>query len=350
MNNCRNFCIKLFLLFSVILCSAIAGEKEITFLAVGDLNLAGWLVPIINEKGGGYPFRHLKSVLNSGDIVCANLEAPFVEKGSPAEKAFVFKVPPAFVTSLQAGNINLVALANNHIVDYGVEGIRSTKNALQSAGIKYAGAGETLAEAYRPALIEINGNRIAFFSYSMTLPKTFFATDSTGGTAYPEIKIMTDSITIYAQRKWFVIVAFHWGKELQEIPDQYQVRMAHKVIDAGGSMVIGHHPHILQGVEVYRGKPVFYSLGNFIFASYSEHARRSMIVKAVITPEDLKSVELVPINVYNKEVVFSPRLLKGEERSNLLHHIQKISVELNHGIDVFNSNGYINLNKMERLE
>lgn len=318
---------------------------QLEIMAVGDLNLAHWITPILKTKGEDYPFKKLKSVLSTSDLVIANLEAPFTLDGEAAEKQFIFKVPPEYVSTLKAGNIKAVSLANNHILDYGPTGLRHTIQTLSKAGIFYAGAGENKEMANQPAVFEIKNKKIAFFAYSMTFPESFFATDSSAGTAYPVLKIVKKEIQQVRKNCDIIITAFHWGKELESRPDQYQQRLAHKVIDYGSDVVIGHHPHSLQGVESYRGKPIFYSLGNFVFASYSEKVKQSMIAKIAIDAENSISVSLLPINVYNREIVFQPLQLQGAVKAKAISAMQDLSSELNNGAIVINDDGTMNLTK-----
>ena len=281
--------------------------------------------------------------MSSADLVFANLEAPFCNKGEPYPKNFVFKVPEKHVNVLKAGNINLVSLANNHIIDYGMPCLNSTVNLLKKEKIYFAGAGENFNSAHKPAVFEIKNIKFAFFAYSMTLPKYFFATDSTGGTAYPKRKILRDSISFYNNKVDHVIVSFHWGKELSEIPKEYQQNYARWAIDYGADLILGHHPHVLQGIEKYKNRIIVYSLANFIFASYSNKATESMILDLTFTKNEIKDIEVVPINVNNYQVHFQPIVMKNENKSKVINYINQISIDLNGSKQVLTQNGKINI-------
>jgi poly-gamma-glutamate synthesis protein (capsule biosynthesis protein) len=140
-----------------------------------------------------------------------------------------------------------------------------------------------------------------------------------------------------------LVVSFHWGGELLTMPKEYQIMLAHQVIDAGADVILGHHPHIIQGVEIYRGKVIAYSLGNFIFGSYSESVKESMLLEFHLGPMGIEKCRIYPLWVYNREVEFQPRLLAGESRGKFFHYLQEISRELNPQPLVINDAGWLEL-------
>jgi poly-gamma-glutamate capsule biosynthesis protein CapA/YwtB (metallophosphatase superfamily) len=330
-----------FTLFYFTVYSQNQNSNEVRFIATGDLNLAHWLTPIIDKKGYAYPFKYLKEQLTSADLVFTNLEAPICEDGKPYPKEFVFKIPEKHVQVLKSGNINLISLANNHILDYGLPCLKSTVQLLRSENMFYAGAGLDFKSAHKPAVFEINNIKIAFFAFSMTLPEYFFATDSTGGTAYPHRQILKDSIAYYNDKVDHIIVSFHWGEELNAFPVEYQKNYAHLAIDNGADIILGHHPHILQGIEVYKNKIIIYSLGNFIFASYSNKAADSILLNLLFSKSGITDVKVDPINVNNYEVQFIPQLLDGNKKTKVIDYLNQISNELNKNKKVINSEGYL---------
>ena len=315
--------------------------NEVRFLAAGDLNLAHWITPIIDKNGKEYPFKYIKDYLFSADIVFSNLEAPFCNKGEPYPKNFVFKVPERHVNVLKAGNINMVSLANNHILDYGMSCLESTVQLLRKEKVYFAGAGTNFGNAHKPAIFEINNIKFAFFAYSMTLPKYFFATDSTGGTAYPKRKILKDSISYYNNKVDYIIVSFHWGQELTELPKEYQQNYAHLAIDYGADLILGHHPHVLQGIEIYKNKLILYSLANFVFASYSNKASESILLDLTFSKDIVKNIKVVPINVNNYQVRFQPMVMKGNEKSKVINYLNQISDELNKNKQILTMDGNV---------
>jgi len=318
-------------------------QDKVRFIAAGDLNLAHWITPVLDKKGKEYPFKFIKDYMLSADLVFSNLEAPFCNTGEPYPKNFVFKVPEKHINVLKAGNINLVSLANNHILDYGVPCLKSTVELLEKEKIYFAGAGENFKKAHKPSIFEINNVKFAFFAYSMTLPKYFFASDSTGGTAYPKRKILKDSISFYNDKVDHIIVSFHWGKELAELPKEYQQNYARWAIDYGADLILGHHPHVLQGIEKYKNRIIVYSLANFIFASYSNKATDSIFLDLNFTKNEIKDIKVVPINVNNYQVHFQPVIMKDEKKLKVINYLNQISIGLNGNKQALGLDGKINL-------
>lgn len=328
--------IKYFHVLVLLLLSNCLFSQSIKILAAGDVNLGHWVTPIVKKHGYNYPFKNLPDSLLKSDLFFVNLEAPFTKNGLAADKKFTFKSPPELVQVLNTANINMVSLANNHIMDFGKSGLLSTMEILSSKNIKYAGAGLNKNQAQRVSKINLNNQKIAFMSFSMTLPKRFWATDTSAGTAYPFLKMMTDSITFYKQSGYLPVISFHWGKELAELPEEYQVNYAHWAVNAGAALIFGHHPHVLQGVERYKNALIFYSLGNFIFASYSEKTPYSMIVNLHVSDGEIKNAEIIPIIVNNYNVKFAPRPAEEKERELVLRKINEISFALNQQKDIVN--------------
>ncbi|UCE07316.1 MAG: CapA family protein, partial [bacterium] len=241
------------------------------------------------------------------------------------------------VALVNAG-FDVVTLANNHILDYGIEGLENTITVLDSIGIAYCGAGLTLEQARKPAILERNGYRITVLGYSMTFPIEFWATDSTGGTCYPNK--MKSSIQQSDSLADFTIVTFHWGAELKNYPKDYQKEFAHKAIDYGADLVLGHHPHVLQGLEIYKNRLIAYSLGNFSFSSYSRKATESIIAKVYLTDKGLLFAKIIPISVDNINIAFQPRILRGAAADTVLALLRKYSEPLN-STNIIDDNGYI---------
>ena len=140
-----------------------------------------------------------------------------------------------------------------------------------------------------------------------------------------------------------LVVAFHWGGELRTDPKPYQRHYAHRAIDWGADLIIGHHPHVLQGIELYRDRLIAYSLGNFVFGSYSRNARDSIILRVRYDRLGLLYAEIIPISVFNLEVQFQPRLLRGEDRDRVIATLNTISKDLNDGRDILRPSGLITL-------
>jgi poly-gamma-glutamate synthesis protein (capsule biosynthesis protein) len=302
-------------------------DTDIHISAVGDIMLDGTSRPVLQEYGYDYPFSNMRALFQHSQVVIGNLEGPLTTRGTAQQdKTYTFRSPPDKVSrALARAGFNVVTLANNHTLDYGADGLAETIAALDEAGIQHVGAGPNLAAARRAALLTINGQRLAFLGYSVTLPETFYATSTRPGTAFAyEEQVRADVSAARAQAD-IVIVSFHWGQEGKTELRDYQPRLGHIAIDAGAQVVLGHHPHILQAVEHYKDGLILYSLGNFTFGSYSKKATRSAVAQLTFSHGRVTALRMVPILVDNFEVQFQPRVLAGPEADAVITTLQQLS-------------------------
>lgn len=309
--------------------SARAGDRPppLRISAVGDIMLGGTAEPVMEENGYDYPFQQVKAYLKKSDIVIGNLEGPLTDaEVSHDDKPYVFKTPPDKVApALKRAGFNLLNLANNHIMDFGVTGLQDTLDALKQAGIASVGAGKNLASVRQGTILEKHGQRIGFLSYSLTFPEAYWADTHKPGTAFGHETQIREDVARLKQRCDLVLVSFHWGGEKTEELRDYQPLLAHAAIDSGAVAVLGHHPHVLQAVEQYHGGIIFYSLGNFTFGSYSRAAADSVIATMEFEGKRLSRVNLVPLNVLNVEVNFQPQPLQGEAADAVIEKINRLS-------------------------
>lgn len=304
-------------------------EQTLTIAAVGDIMLAGTATLELVNLGYEYPFAYVGDLLRSAHIAFGNLEGPLTDRGTAHEKQYVYRASPANVApALARAGFDVVSLANNHILDYGVEGLHDTVGALEEVGIHHCGAGDTLAEARQPALLEANGVRVAVLCYSLTYPAEFWAGPNQPGTAFGHEDHVRADVAAARKRADVVLVSFHWGQQGSSTLRPYQRQLGHAAIEAGAAAVIGHHPHVLQGIERYRDGVILYSLGNFVFGSYSRQAQSSAIALLTWEGGRLKEVLLYPINVNNLEVVFQPKPLTGAAADRVVHTLQQLSKPL----------------------
>jgi len=303
--------------------------KTTTVVAVGDIMLGGTAGPELARFGYDYPFTHVTELLRRGQVVFGNLEGPLTKRGSAASKQYVFRSPPDLVApALARAGFNVVSLANNHSMDYGVDGLRDTVGALARAGIRHAGAGENLSSAREPAIVETNGVRVAVLAYSLTFPEEFWAGPDKPGSAFGHEHQVRADVAAAKQRADIVLVSFHWGREGTVEPRDYQIKLGHAAIEAGAAAVMGHHPHLLQGIARYRDGVILYSLGNFVFGSYSKDAARSAIAELQFENGRVSEVKLYPINVFNPDVVFQPYVLKDKAADEVVAELQRLSQPL----------------------
>ncbi len=312
---------------------------ELVIIAVGDIMLDGTARPTLTKLGYDYPFAQMRRYFSGAQIVFGNVEGPLTDRGVPdQDKKFVFRSPPAKVgAALKNAGFNVVSLANNHTLDYGADGLTQTMEALDAAGIQYAGAGANLMAARQPVMFQAGDQRVAILAYSVTLPENFYAGKNKAGTAFAHEEHVRDDVMAAREQADIVLVSFHWGQEGKTALRDYQTRLGHLAIDSGASAVIGHHPHILQGIEHYKDGIILYSLGNFTFGSYSMRSARSAVAQLRFRNSRLQRVQMFPINVNNFEVQFQPQPLYGEAADAVIADLQTLSAALN--TDVRNDNG-----------
>ncbi|MFZ2541798.1 MAG: CapA family protein [Gallionella sp.] len=306
-------------------------STELVISAVGDIMLDGTARSVLTELGYDYPFVQMRQYFSGAQIIFGNLEGPLTNRGTPdQDKKFVFHSPPAKVSAaLKSAGFNVLSLANNHTLDYGVGGLAQTIETLDAVDIQHPGAGANLMAARQPVMFRINGQQVAILAYSMTLPENFFAGESKAGTAFGHEEHVREDVMAVRKQADIVLVSFHWGQEGETTLRDYQTRLGHLAIDSGASVVIGHHPHILQGIEHYKDGIILYSLGNFTFGSYSMLSARSAVAQLHFRNSRLKRLKLFPINVNNFEVQFQPQPLHGEQANAVIAEIQTLSAELN---------------------
>ena len=160
-------------------------KPVISIVAVGDLMMGERLLPLMQSRGSDYPFDSTRQFLQSADIAVANLEAPFTRTGETFDKTYTFSVPPEYADGVRRAGFDVLTLANNHILDYGSEGLFSTMSTLDSLNIIHCGADSNQEKAQEGAILDKEGWRIGFLAYSMTFPTEFWATSEKCGTAYP---------------------------------------------------------------------------------------------------------------------------------------------------------------------
>ena len=250
---------------------AVKGATRLLF--AGDVYLSDHVLEAYDAAGGidGVLSQDYQAEIQAADFFMTNEEFPFSTRGTPApDKQFTFRVHPEKVKLMQEMGIDLVTLANNHALDYGRDAMLDTIDTLDHAGIRHVGAGKNLAEARKPDVVELNGRTFAFIGATRVYPEADWAagTDSAGMfSAYDGGAQLAEEVKAAKQQADYVIAYVHWGIEREETPNEVQKSIAHRLVDAGADLVVGAHPHVLQGIEYYQGVPIAYSLGNFVFGS-----------------------------------------------------------------------------------
>jgi poly-gamma-glutamate capsule biosynthesis protein CapA/YwtB (metallophosphatase superfamily) len=301
-------------------------DSILTFNFAGDMMFAGKVEAKLKEKGYDYPFKHLGKLFLNDDLTIANLETPITTSGiGAANKQFVFKSSPKALDALKKTGMDAVGLANNHILDQGVSGLLDTIKYLEKTGIQYAGAGKNADEAYAPEYFTRQGVKIALIAVSRVVPhEDWYAGKGKPGVAQAyNPALALKSIATARKKADIVIVMAHWGKERDLRPIKNQTELAHQFVDAGADLVIGAHPHVLQGLEQYKGKWIAYSTGNFIFTKSSTTSTwKTAIFATTCTPKGECKIKLIP---YHAEIG-QPVPMSSKDGQQLFKEIEKLSI------------------------
>jgi poly-gamma-glutamate capsule biosynthesis protein CapA/YwtB (metallophosphatase superfamily) len=245
-----------------------AGVKSVRLVAVGDINLAGSVGPVMEKKGRGYPFALIRKTLREADIAFGNLECCIATCGEPLpEKQFTFRAHPRGAVALAEAGFDIVSLANNHAWDYGRTALAETVKRVREAGVQTAGAGSNREEAHALTVVKRNGMRVGFLAYLGMLPPLVKESETEPSLAMASVEVITQEVKAARKKVDVLVVSLHAGKEMVQKITARQKAFAQAAIDAGADLVLGHHPHIVQAMVMYRGKPIYYSLGNFVFSA-----------------------------------------------------------------------------------
>lgn len=326
----------------------------LSFLVNGDMLLTRLPGKRMAEKGIDFLFEKVKPLIEAADIAFGNLECPISTSGSPYPNkppGVTFRASPEAAAALGAAGYDVVSLANNHMNDYGELAVVDTLRYLSLAAVATAGAGRTASESRTAAMLVRSGYTIALLAYAEPVWSVVEARDPPWPKALatlpprPEAKqlgpgragtaiVREDTVRadIAALREKpgvdIVAVSFHWGDEHARVPNSYQRRIARLAVDAGADLVIGHHPHVLQGIELYKGGIVLYSLGNFIFdmdpdATYDSVAVILRIDREKTARARIVAFDIVPVRVARG--LCRPAPAKGEDRERITEFLAESS-------------------------
>lgn len=300
--------------------------------AVGDIQLSRQVATKINQNGVDFPFDKIKDITKNSDITIGNLESPFTtNKANTNPNTMIFGAETKTAQGLKNAGFNLLNLANNHFSNQGQNGMDLTFKTLIDNNIDYFGAGTDFNNAHKPIVKKVGDIKIAFLGYTDqdVLPANSIPTIDKPGVAVMDItQAQTDIINAKTEAE-LVIISMHSGTEYTPNPNQKQIDFARAAIDSGADLVLGHHPHVVQAIEDYKGKKIFYSLGNFIFdQAWSKETQEGLMVKLTFANTSITNTELMPIKIENW---CQPRLLESTEPAygNILDRISTASNKLN---------------------
>ena len=268
------------------------------------------------SNGSAYFFQNVRSIFEQDDLTIVNMEGTLTTSATREDKLYAFKADPSYVSILTDGSVEAANLANNHSQDYGQQSLEDTKTALDGAGITHFGYDET-------AVIDVKGVKVGLVG----IYELYDHMD--------RAQQLKDNIAkVKEEGAQLVIVSFHWGNEKETVPDSNQTQLGHMAIDAGADLVVGHHPHVLQGIEKYNGKYIVYSLGNFCFGGNSAPSDMDTMIfqqTFTITSEGVQTddnINIIPCrisSVYDYNNYQPTPCEDGEEKDRILAKIQERS-------------------------
>jgi len=270
---------------------------SVTF--TGDILLDRGVRKVIEQKGEDALFSpFVDSVFQTSDIVVGNLECPVTSIRQPSFKQFVFRGEPVWLQALKRHGVTHLNLANNHSVDQGRAGLTDTKSQVEQAGMIPLGAGDTMDEAAQPVLLAASPRKVYVLASLQLVLENFAYLPEKPSVSQEDFETLIARVRKLRSTEpdCYIIVTLHWGGEHMLQPVTIQRLKAHQLIDAGADILIGHHTHTLQTIEHYRGKPIYYSIGNFIFDQRKPINTRACMVKLLITKES-SHVETIPVEI-----------------------------------------------------
>ena len=295
--------------------SDLSSEKLITLIATGDVILArgvNWAT--VSKKDFTYPFRETATYLTSGDITLTDLETPLIENCPLLSSGFTFCGDKHHIEGLMFAGVDVANLANNHIGNFGSSGISQTKNILDQNSILWSGFGNL-------AIKEVKGTKFGFLGYN-------------GVGSIVNREQVAKEIGDSKQKVDILVVSVHWGDEYVAIPQKAPgvapddpIEIGHLLIDSGADLIIGNHPHWVQGVEFYKGKLITYAHGNFIFdQTWSDETQEGVLGTYTFYDKNLINVTYKPIVV---DKSYQPKFVTGERAGKIIKQMKDSSLELN---------------------
>lgn len=251
------------------------------------------------------------------------MECTLFKSGPKRSENWIVYSPPESITALKQINCDIVSLGNNHITDYGSEGLIETKEFLEDNAIKTVGAGKNQKDASKVVILEKRGLKLGILAYlSIDYPNSTIATENSAGCAsYEDLHEVQKDIERIKKNVDIVCVSLHWGHQYFSYPSPEQIEIAHRIIDFGCDIIIGHHPHVVQGVEEYKNGIIVYSLGNFFFPDFDrgpsvirrwpDESKYSFILECTFSQGKIKSYRIIPCRVNDEFQVMEEKEVKS---------------------------------------
>jgi poly-gamma-glutamate capsule biosynthesis protein CapA/YwtB (metallophosphatase superfamily) len=323
-------------------------SDEASVVIVGDIMFGSELAEFMDREGSTAPFAGVSSILKDADVTYGTFEGVISTRGeADKSKKVVFRSKPSSARGLANSGFDVLSLATPHILDYGEEGFLDTLEYLSWYGVKYVGSGINLQEARKPIVLPAKDSKVGFLSYyrGSQFDRLFFASEDKLGPALPIYEELGSDILKAKAESDVVVLSIHWGARVEgpEISDRQKL-YAQKAIDSGADIVIGQKINTLQGFEIYKGKPIFYSLGDFIYGTYAKQSAYGYILRLILSEKKLKKVEIIPISISDSKTgSYLPTLIKGQSAQDALKALEELSKEFNTKIDIKDDIGIINI-------
>jgi len=290
----------------------------VKLVAIGDI--------FLRTRNNLDAFEHIKKIFLDYDIVFGNLEVVLSNRGNPFPKRVTLRTRPEDIRYLKSAGFSIVNIANNHMMDYGEMGLLDTINILEKNNIQFIGAGRNIKEVTKPVIFERKGLKIGFVGFTSV---GIIAGENSCGCAPLSQKIIIEHISELRRIVDILVVSLHWGIEYVLYPSPEQQKLARSLIDNGVDLIIGHHPHVIQGLEEYKNKLIIYSLGNCSFGveqdkNYSG-TNTGIMLSVDFSERGIKKYKLIPIKIDSNYVC---HLLEGNKKLERLELIKKISLPL----------------------
>jgi hypothetical protein len=263
----------------------------------GDVSLDPSFVTTYKTHGYAWAWTGLNGLFKHDDLTVVNLECPVSTLGSPVPKTFNFRGDVAALPAMRAAGVEVANMANNHSYDFGPAALLDTRKNLGDNNIAAVGAGMDPQQALAPALFTIKGWRIAVVGFDKVVdpyPDAVAAKNHPGTAAGHDTNAMIEAVKAAAAEADVVIVDIHWGVELDMQPRASDVALGHDLIAAGADVIFGGHSHRLQPLEMYRGRPIFYSLANFVWPNFSKAGATTAVAEVTVSPDGAFAARLIP--------------------------------------------------------
>jgi poly-gamma-glutamate synthesis protein (capsule biosynthesis protein) len=275
-------------------------KRRIVIHGTGDVNLDPDYIPAFRSNGYGHALSGLRGIFERDDLTVINLECPASTKGAIVEKEFNFRCDPKALPVIRRDGVDVANQGNNHAYDFGSKALVDSLRNLEKSGIDPVGAGRNEADSLGAAIVKRKGWTIAVVGFGNVVepyPLAVAAGNRPGVAGGHDVNLMTRTVRSAARAADIVVVTIHWGIEGHTRPEGYQVVMGHRFVNAGADVVFGHHAHRLQPLDHYKGRPIFWGLGNFVWPDLSEEGSRTAVGRVTVSPEGRVRGKLLPATI-----------------------------------------------------